>query len=194
MRLLRSISFAAGICVGMGATALTPAMAQDRSFGLSPASLAVGGTATQTSTVNLPKSGTGIFYINFVVPSDHAPNTNITVSVYMQAPVTSCTAATKLSSVTRRRVGSTSYNTSAPNVDRVAPFPKVETTAFPAAGTIVAKNYIVRRPQSGPFTKLLAGDGIGLRVDRVSTDPADTCDASVFVSHFGEKYTSVAAP
>jgi hypothetical protein len=193
MRLLRQVSLAVA-CLGFAMA--TPAAAQNRSFDLGAASLAVFGTATQTSTINLPKSGTSSFFINFVVPLDHAIDTDIRVRVYMQEPTgAACTAATLLAAATRRRIGKAGHNTGSPNVDRITPAGGVQTTAFPpSGGTIVAKDYIVRRPQFAPFKRLRAGDGISIRVDRVSTDPADTCANSVFVSHVDVRYTSVEAP
>lgn len=194
MRHLRNAFFATCTCVGIAIAA--PAEAQDRSFSLNAAALVPSGTATQSSTINLPKSGTGSFFISFAVPLDHERNTPITLRVHLQQPAAGpCTAATLLHSAARRRVGHVSLTTTTPNVDRIVPVGFVETTDFPATpGIVVAKNYIVRTPQTGPFGGLRAGDGFAIRIDRVSTDAADTCTGNVFVILVEVLYTSAAAP
>ena len=120
MRFLHGMSV--GGCVYLGTMGAAGAATLDRSFSLSPASLSISGTASLSSTVTLPKSGTSTFVINFVVPLDHARNTPITVSVYYRTPTTfACNAATILAAGIRRRVGEPSQATGGPNVDRIAP-------------------------------------------------------------------------
>ncbi len=168
--------------------------AADRSFSLGPAALHVEATATQGSTVNLPKSGLGAFRISFVVPLDHAINTPITVRVYMLTSQASCVVATRVGSATRHRAGQTGSSTVAPNVDRITPGGEIEETAMPAStGAIVAKTYTVRTPLAGPFAGLRSGDGISIRIDRDATQPNDTCATTLFVTHVDVRYTSTAA-
>ena len=192
----RYLALASLVAASLG-TAATASAVENRSFSLAPASLHAEGTAVAGPTIVLPKSGLSSFNISFVVPLDHEPDTRILVNVYMhQATAGPCTAATRLGSASRRRLNKVRSLTAAPNVDRVDPLGGVETTSFAAtASTVARKTYIIRTPMAASFTGLRASDGINLRVDRVSTDAADTCSAEVLVAHVEIRYTSVdAAP
>jgi hypothetical protein len=192
-RYLALASFVAA-SLGSGATA---SAAENRSFSLAPGSLYAQGTAVAAQTIVLPKSGISAFNISFTVPLDHEPDTRILVNVYMhQATAGPCTAATRLGSVARRRLNKVRTITEAPNVDGVDPAGGVEHTTFAATAlTVAKKTYIVKTPMAASFTGLRASDGINLRVDRISTDAADTCSAEVLVAHVEIRYTSVdAAP
>jgi hypothetical protein len=168
--------------------------AVDRSFSLSPAALTVEGAATKSSSVNLLKSGPGLFWVNFVVPLDHAINTPISVRVYMQTPQASCVVATSLGGATRRRAEQPDSTTLPPNVDRITPLGGIEETQMPAtAGVTIVKTYIVRTPLAAPFTGLRAGDGLELRIYRFPTAPIDTCIGLLVVRHVEVRYTSTAA-
>ncbi len=197
MKLLRYALLAACASISIAAASLAPAAAADRSFSINPAGLHRGNGATGGEFIGLPKSG-GIPFvvINFVVPQDHAENTPITVRLLMQHFHTGvCTAATILGAATRRRVGKAQSTTFFPNVDRINPAGGVEATSFPeTAGIVVAKTFIVRSPRAAPFKKLTAGDGIVLHFERFSSNPSDTCLASVNIYHIDVTYTSTAAP
>jgi hypothetical protein len=171
----------------------TSASAVDKSS-LGPGALTVEGAVTVTGSVNLPKSSAGRFFVNFVVPIDHAINTPIAVRVYMQTAQASCVMGTRLGAATRRRAGQQGSATAFPNVDRITPVGGVEETAMPAAiGETIVKNYTVRTPLAASFAGLRPGDGIVLRIDREPTDPVDTCTTTLFVTHIDVRYTSTAA-
>lgn len=191
MKYLRTLSIALGAV--SAALASAPATAQDRSFSIPPGAM-VG--SVQGTSVDLPKSGTPVVAINFTVPMDHAPGTQIFVRVYMQMNAGSpCTAQTQLVTAARRRPGQVAYITTFPNIDRVVPIGGVEATDFAGAdNTVVVKSYAVRTPAAAPFNGLRPGDNINLRIQRLSEDPSDICSGTLSVWGADVRYTLATPP
>lgn len=174
-----------------------PAAAQDKSFSIPPAAIAALNGQSGGSSIDLLKNATSPgFAINFMVPMDHALNTQIVVRVYMLMQSGSpCTAATQLVNVGRRRPGQLAYVTTFPSIDRVVPAGSIEQTDFTAAdNTVLVKTYYVRTPLAAPFNGLRPGDNINLRIQRLTADPSDTCTGTLSIWGADVRYTLATPP
>lgn len=167
------------------------AEAAERSFSISPESLTVQGAASKGGTLNMPKSAQGGFVVVFVVPVDHAVNTPIKVRIYSSAAAPPCAASLRILAAARRRISRPEAISLHPSIDRMAPVGSeaISYLTDDDGDLVNGKTYLVQTPQSAPFTGLRAGDQISLRIERIVTEPSDTCAGFVIVRAVDVRYT-----
>ncbi len=167
--------------------ATSAANAETRGISMSPNSLSPQGTATVTSTLNLPDVATPAMFVTFIVPPDYTQGYGTVRVVVLMQTTAACSAVLSVGAVTRRRPGFASQNVNG-LLGGVEPVGDSAVATFSGAGIVLAKSYLVRKPQNASFSGVKPGDSFSIRLDRLVDDAADNCASTIFVAGVEVRY------
>jgi hypothetical protein len=170
-------------CCTLAACALLwaqPAAAAFASFSIPINSAEIDGGASVDFYLVLPNSGSPILTINFVLPRDYDPDTDVRIVFQLLNPsIPDCAMRFTAVDMRRMRAGApisfalTGLSTTGPTVQ--------------LATNVMAQKVFTLAP-GGPLPGQQPGDAFLVRFERTSASPSDTCSSAVSVGAIDIRY------